>query len=203
MAKKSSLVYLVGVFALAVLFSVMLPGHEAPTLLPPTVTAASPAAWPDLLGTWAGTWTDTVFNVNGPMTIMVWQEGVDFAAAGTIDVSALGLGTLTGAAAGFDDGTTLTVNFSCTDLGNGTLALTQVKSVGNTLASSGAGSGTVTAPLSFGSFLFDCLGTAVAIGGSFHFTSPGSGAGKVQMTKLSVPVQEQSWGSLKAGYRAY
>lgn len=170
--------------------------------IPSSAVAANPAAMPQLEGTWAGTWSDTLYGVGGAMTFTIWAEGNSYAANGTIDATELSpvLGVLSGGATGTDNGATLSGNFTCTDLGNGSVTLTPTKSGAGAEAASATGSGTVTGILNYGPFTLTGTATDTDISGSFDFTNPGGGKGLGQMTKISVPVTQKSWGEVKAGY---
>ena len=169
---------------------------------PSAAVAASPAALPQLEGTWAGTWTDTLYSVGGAMTFVIWAEGNSYAATGTIDVTEIDgvLGVLNGGGTGIDNGSTLTGDFTCTNLGNGSVTLTPVDSGTSAKNANATGFGTVTAPLNFGAFTLTGTAMDTEITGSFDFTNPGGGKGVAQMTKTSVPVTVKSWGEVKAGY---
>ncbi|MCB1182902.1 hypothetical protein KDM41_05675 [bacterium] len=197
MTIRQPAIYVICLFAAAGLFG-MGSGPGAPGDPAPAV-AAAPADLPPLTGTWAGSWSDTVYNVSGALQILIWAEGNAYAATGTIDVSQISapLGVLAGGATGTDNGSTLEVAFGCTNLGNGTVTLTPTGQPGEATAS---GAGTVTAPLWFGAFTLTGTASGNELTGSFDFTSPGGGKGIASLTKASVGVESASWGSVKAAY---
>ena len=185
-------VYLVVVFLVA---AGIAHHHGVPNSVSPatagTVVRVGPV--PDLMGSWQGTWSDTVYSVNGAMTLQISLSGNDYTATGTIDVSQIdpSLGTLSGSASGTLNGDLLDFTFSCTDLGNGT---------GSFDGGDASGSGSVTAPLNFGAFTFTGTATDTEINGTFDFTSPTGGAGIAQLSK-GVPVSNDGWGEIKSLYR--
>lgn len=203
MRTKYPLLYMLVLFAAAGLLALTGADENGPTFDPSPALATSPLAIPMLEGTWSGSWTDTVFAVGGPMTFVIWAEGSDYVANGTIDVSSIGsaLGVLNGTATGLDSGASLDVTFDCTELGNGSVVLMPVKSASGTLNATGSGTGNVTGILNFGPFTLTGTASDTDITGSFEFTSPGGGKGIAQMTKSSVAVENKSWGSVKAKYR--
>lgn len=149
----------------------------------------------DLAGTWAGTWHDTVFHVERPMSWQILVDDTFFIANGTIDLSNFGMGDNAGSAVGTISGRTagdtLQFTFEAPGVGSG----------GGVIAgTAGGGTGNVTPPLNFGGFSF--LGTVsdTVMRGTFMYFTPGSGAGTVRMTK-DTPVDASSWGKLKARYR--
>ena len=151
---------------------------------------------PDIVGTWAGTWEDTVYMVSGPMTWTITLDQSDYWGSGSIDLSVLGfgLGNQEGGGTGsITRGDRQSVPFSyyadLVGLGDGVLT-------GNSVA----GNGVVNAPLDFGYFTFTGTITDTAAIGRFFFASPTGGAGRVTMTK-DTPVESTTWGSIKAGYR--
>ncbi len=203
MRTKYPLIYMIVLFSVAGLLALAGNGDNGPTLNPSPALAANPTMLPLLEGTWAGSWSDTVFNVGGAMTFVIWAEGSNYAATGTIDVTSISpaLGVLTGGAIGLDSGASLDVTFNCTELGNGTVVLTPVKSANGIMSASGSGSGNVTGALNFGPFTMNGSASDTDLSGSFDFTSPGGGKGVAEMTKTSVAVEPASWGSVKAKYR--
>ena len=204
MRQKFPLIYVVSLFLAAALvasvgMSEKTPQSSLSQFFLSNAVANSPAELPFLEGTWAGTWTDTVFNVTGDMTFVIWAEGADYAATGSIDVAEIGfgLGVLNGGGTGVNNGGALDISFSCANLGDGTLVLTPVKDVAGSATATGAG--TVTAPMNFGAFTLLGSATDTNIEGSFEFA--GGGRGLATMTKTSVAVESQSWGNVKATYR--
>ncbi len=125
------------------------------------------------------------------MALDIQINGDTWTATGSIDLAALGLGTLTGMAPGTMSGNTLMFTFSATDLGSGSGTLTDT---------SVSGTGTVGPPLGFGDFTFTGTIGDSSLDGIFDFTSPTGGAGTAHLTR-SVGNVERSWGELKADYR--
>ena len=169
---------------------------------PTTASAAVPLTLPDLVGQWSGTWVDTVYSVGGAITFDILRDGDSWFASGTIDVTAIApfLGVLPGSAQATLSGNTISGQFACTDLGNGSFTLTEIPpGRGTAQIASATGSGTVTAPLSFGPFTFTGSVTDGTLGGSFDFTNPGGGKGVAAMTK-STAVRRASWGAMKSAY---
>ena len=105
--------------------------------------AAVPAELPILEGTWEGSWTDTLYNVTGSMTIEISVDGTDYFASGTIDVSEInaGLGTLSGSGSGSTDGATFSGTFDCASLGSGTATIGGAFKIGDKVQAVGSGSG--------------------------------------------------------------
>ncbi len=197
-----SLLYVVVLFVVVGFLPALENDNGSPTFSLQTATASKPAVFPDLQGTWSGTWTDTLYSVTGAVTFVIWHEGADYEATGSIDLSALGAGVLGGTASATDNGTTLDVTFTCTNLGNGTVALNSVNNAAAKLTASGTGSGSVSGgALEFGAFTLTGTASETEITGSFDFTSPGGGKGIATMTRASVPVETESWGSVKAAFR--
>ncbi|MFH1842326.1 MAG: hypothetical protein ABIF77_03905 [bacterium] len=146
---------------------------------------------PDLVGSWTGTWHDTVYDVVGALTCVIEVDGYDLLAAGTIDLSYFGLGTQTGTATGLPVGNSMNFTFSANNVGDGSGTLTD---------GTGTGSGNVTAPLMYGAFDYWGTATSSRISGIFEFTESADGAGKVELTK-QVPTQNSSWGEVKDLYQ--
>jgi hypothetical protein len=73
----------------------------------------------DILGTWTGTWTDTVFNVGGSLDFEITEDAGTYSATGDIGLQVLGLGVESGTATGVVAGNTLSFNFSSGTVGNG------------------------------------------------------------------------------------
>lgn len=176
---------------------------EAPT--PMTIApafAAEPADLPPLEGTWEGSWTDTLYNVTGSMTLTISKDGDDYFANGTIDVTEIDptLGLLSGSAQGTSDGTTITGTFECANLGSGTASIGGALKAGGKVAADGSGSGSVGAPLFFGPFVFSGTVQDGIMWGIFDFTNPGGGEGRAVLTNDALPTSSKTWGGLKAGY---
>lgn len=177
---------------------------EAPTPLVVTpALAAIPADIPLLEGTWEGSWTDTLYNVTGNMTIEVSVDGNEYFATGSIDVTEIdaGLGTLNGNASGTYDGAVLTGSFNCTNLGSGTASIGGAFKTEGKIQAGGSGSGSVGAPLFFGPFEFSGTVAEGVIWGTFDFTNPTGGEGKAVLRNDALPTARRNWGSLKSEYR--
>lgn len=150
---------------------------------------------PNIVGTWTGTWNDTVFFVERGLDWEITQNGQDVSGTGTIEMDYFGMGdksgTGTGAITGGSPRTTLSFTFECADVGNGS---------GSIIAGgTGSGTGTVTAPLDFGDFTFQGTVTENTMRGTFDFVTA-AGAGTVFMTK-TTPVEPASWGEIKVRFR--
>ena len=151
---------------------------------------------PDLVGTWVGTWEDTIYVwASGAMTWQISRDGSDLTASGTIDFSSFGMGLLPGTAEGsitsaFADNT-LEFTFQAVGIGSG---------AGTVTGSSGSGTGTVIPPLDFGDFTFEGTVGEDVISGTFDFTSPTGGAGRASLTR-QVATEPSTWGDIKALYR--
>lgn len=184
-----SLLLFAGAFVLSVATSPDLrvaPARASATLQPEAV--------PELVGSWEGSWTDTRYNVSGPMNMEITLDGDTYNAVGTIDVTEASGGILReliGTATGTLSGNSMAFTFECTDLGSGEGSFT------DGLAS---GTGVVTAPLNFGAFEFsgDVIGGEMT--GTFDFTDPNGGNGTASLSR-SVPVEDTSWSELKSDYR--
>jgi hypothetical protein len=151
----------------------------------------SPHVLPSLAGEWVGSWADTVYSVEGAMTMSITQNGSSMSGTGTINLTLLGLGVMNGTATGTISGDVLSFSFSAASVGDGSGMLN---------GTSGSGTGTVTAPLSFGGFTFTGTASNVLITGIFDYTSPTGGAGPVALQK-TTPVTPSTWGSIKETYR--
>jgi len=187
------LIYMAALLTAAALLASLVPDGGAVAPLQAFPVANRPV--PDLVGSWAGSWQDTVYMVSGDLSWEITQNASDLSGSGTIDLSVLGLGVRSGTAAGSLGGggraNTLTFTFEAESVGNGS---------GTVVDATGSGTGTVTAPLSFGEFTFTGTLTDDEIEGTFDFTSPTGGAGRATLLK-DTPVQAATWGSVKAGYR--
>ena len=171
---------------------------EAPTPREP-MSAAAAAVLPDLEGDWAGQWYDTTFDVPGPMTMSVMVAGADVTAAGTMDLTGVGLGnsepfTLTGTISGN------TLNFTVAFDAMSALTATGSGTVNDAGTDNLTGDGDVGLPLNFGTFNFTCTVTASTIDGTFGGYGSG-GAGTIALTKSS-PVEPSTWTETKAAYRS-
>ncbi len=142
---------------------------------------------PDLSGSWAGTWEDTLYFVDGGLTCTITVDGNTWSAVGQIDLTALGIGWQDGTATGTLDGNELTFTFTAAMVGNGGGAVNPTN---------GSGTGTVTAPLDFGSFTFTGTVSASEIAGTFDFDSIGGGEGVVSLSP-GVANEALSWGDVK------
>jgi len=188
----STTTYLAALFALAAMLSLAVADPSDTTAPAPAGTTARVV--PDLSGSWTGTWEDTVYFVQGDLEMTVTASGADWSAVGTIDLTNIGMpgvGVMTGTAVGTLSGNTLTFTFDAVDVGAGSGSLTD---------GAGQGSGSVTAPLSFGAFTFTGSVTSSSITGAFDFTSPTGGAGEVAMTR-AVSATPTSWSALKSSWR--
>ena len=149
---------------------------------------------PDLVGTWVGTWEDTIYDASGAMNWTITQNGVDVDGSGDIDFSYFGMGVREGGGAGgivSARAETLEFTFDGDGVGNG---------IGNVVGNACSGTGTVTSPLEYGGFTFQGTVTNLGAEGRFFFLSPTGGAGRVTMTN-TTPVESTTWGTIKAGYR--
>ena len=184
------------VIALLVVAGVLaVAGHDATVQFPVYPAPATREPLPDMTGTWTGTWNDTVFLVERPMSWEITQWPTDLSANGMIDMTYFAMGEVFGSAWGMitrgSRGDTLAFSFEAFTVGSGS------GTIAGTVAS---GIGTVTAPLDFGDFTFQATVSETIMRGTFVYLTPGSGAGKVLMTK-NTPVEASSWGKLKARYR--
>ncbi len=185
-------IYAVCLLAAAVLLGFVWPdspvqAHSAPGATPPLEI-------PNIAGNWEGTWADTIYVwATGALTCTILQDGSDFTATGTIDMSVFGMGVVAGTGEGTvtrdGDRATLDFTFSASGIGTGVGALAD---------GSGTGTGT-TVPMGFGPFTFEGTATSGAIDGTFDFTDPGGGAGTVHMLK-DTPVEPLTWGAIKGRY---
>jgi hypothetical protein len=123
-----------------------------------------------LVGTWSGTWDDTIFIVSGTLDITITQSSPDLDATGTIGLSSVGLGDETGTGSGTVSGDTVTFTFNSPTVGSGNGTVT-----GNSIS----GSGTVGGALMFGDFTFSGTISGDTISGTFDFTSGGAGTASV------------------------
>jgi hypothetical protein len=131
-----------------------------------------------LAGSWSGEWYDRFFSIGGPMSATITQSGSSLEGTGSINLSSIsysGIGVETGSAEGVvgSSGTTVTFTYSAGNVGTGG---------GSINGTDITGSGTVGAPMNFGTFTFS--GTIDASGdvirGEFDFTSGGLGTAEVR-----------------------
>lgn len=141
----------------------------------PTDPGVQPSSFAFLAGTWAGTWTDTRYNVSGSLQATFTVNGSIVTATGVIGLGVFGLGDEPGSGSGTESGQTLDFTFSAATVGSGSGSLST--------AGTGSGTGTVTGALNFGAFTFTGAVTASAIDGTFDFTSPTGGNGVATLTK--------------------
>ena len=170
------------------------PTGGAPAQAEPS--SSSTAALPNIVGSWTGTWKDTIYMGLEEEYVMTWQitqVREEYCATGIIDFSYFGMGPVLGTAAGTVTGTfradTLHLTFEGPGIGSG---------AGTVTGGVGIGTGTVGLPLNFGAFTFQGTVTETLIRGTFDFTTGGSGWAR--MGKVS-PVERASWGAIKARYR--
>lgn len=193
--KGNALLYLLGLFVLA--GSLALGGSEPPARERPQREArgGSDRETPNLLGTWVGTWTDTIFDFSGEVSMEVHstRDGV-FAATGEIDLSSLSVfgdvGVEDGSAEGDVVDGVIDFSFSAANVGNG---------AGTCEGNEGWGTGTVIAPLSFGNFTYEGFVSEMMITGIFDFNA--GGAGRVTLYNVT-PAAERSWSEVKAEFRS-
>ncbi len=185
-------IYTVALFVLALGLSTGSTSHLQP-LPARAITVVGPSVLPDLSGNWQGTWSDTRYGVSGAMSLAIAISGSDYTATGTIDISQIDplLGQISGTASGTIVGNTMTFSFSATDLGTGTGTFTD---------GAVSGSGTVSAPLSFGDFEFSGTVTAGQMNGTFNFLAPTGGNGVATLSR-TVANEDVNWGEFKADYR--
>lgn len=152
---------------------------------------------PDLVGTWVGTWEDTIYvGAGGAMTWEISRNGAEYSASGTIDFSYFAMGLMSGTAEGTVVSTfadhELEFTFEAAGIGSG---------AGTVSGGSGSGTGSVGIPLSFGDFTFEGTVGEGIISGRFDFTSPTGGAGRASLTK-QVATEPSTWGDIKALYKS-
>jgi hypothetical protein len=154
-------------------------------------TPASPDSIPDLVGTWTGTWQDTIYvGAGGDLSWEISQDGPDFSASGIIDFSYFGMGSVPGTATGTITRETLEFTFEAPAAGSGAGVITD---------DAVSGTGMMIVP-AFGPFTFEGMLTDDTIRGTFDFTNPGGGAGRAVLTK-ETPVERASWGEVKSRFR--
>lgn len=168
MKKRTVVGYLACVFAGAGLLAYLGCGGSSPGS-----TGCTTCPLPSLAGSWAGTWTDTRYNVTGPITATLQQTATSFSSTGTIDLTSLGLGSQNGTATGTISGNALVFTFTSGAVGSGSGTLT---------GTAGSGTGNVTA-MNFGGFTFTGTVSDTIIDGTFNFTSPTGGRGTIHLTK--------------------
>lgn len=169
--KSSLLILFMMVVAILVTFSAMTGCNDSSD---DGITGSGGGSLPSLSGTWAGTWTDTRYNVSGNLSATFAVNGSTVNATGTIDLSSLGLGNETGTGTGTIAGDTLTFNFSAATVGTGR---------GTVIGKDASGTGNVTGVLNFGAFTFSGTATDNVISGIFDFTSPSGGNGVARLTR--------------------
>lgn len=129
---------------------------------------------PVLTGKWSGTWTDTKFNMTGTISVVFTVNGSNITAAGTIGLSAFGLGSIPWTGTGNADETTITFSFSGANFVNGTGVVT---------GRDASGSGSIAGLLNFGAFTFTGTVGDSKISGNFDFTNPAGGEGEITLDK--------------------
>jgi hypothetical protein len=180
-------IYVVGLLVVAAAFA-FTGTDEAPRAFGGPVSAA-PDSIPDLVGSWAGTWQDTIFTwASGDISWEISQDGSSFTASGSIDFECFGLGSVPGTASGTITRETMDFTFEAPASGSGAGVITDG-------AVSGTGNMVVPA---FGPFTFEGTLTDDTIRGTFDFA--GGGAGKAVLTK-ETPVEPTSWGQIKSRFR--
>ena len=187
-------IYVLGLLVLAGILALWGPDGGVPAQAEPAAPVG--ARLPDIVGSWTGTWKDTIYM--GPeeeyaMTWQISQVREEYCATGIIDFTYFGMGFIPGTAAGAVTGTfradTLHLTFEGPGIGTGAGAVT---------GGVGTGAGTVGFPLEFGAFTFQGTVTDTTIRGTFDF--PTGGSGWARMGKVT-PVERASWGGIKARYR--
>ena len=128
-----------------------------------------------LAGNWAGTWTDTRYNVSGTLQATFTVNGTTVNATGVIGLASLGLGNEPGTGTGTISGQALNFTFTAATVGSGSGVLAG--------GGQGTGSGTVAGVLNFGPFTFSGTAAKTTISGTFQFTSPTGGNGVASLTK--------------------
>jgi hypothetical protein len=200
MKVRYPLAYLSALFVVAAVLSSSAKPRASAWIAPAPAGASSFQPLPDIVGTWAGTWADTVYFVAGNLNITINRDGDSYFATGTIDVSAINptLGILSGTANATGTESMLSGTFSCPNLGSGTVQIVAPLGFGDYAMASG--SGTVGAPLSFGPFTFagDVI-TGIMVGG-FDFTNPSGGKGIAALTQIPDAVAPATWSEVKAKY---
>lgn len=200
MKVRLPLVYLIAIFALATCLalvtrpSVVKPAHAAPSAV---------GLFPDLEGTWEGSWADTVFFVAGAITFEVTRDGDAYFGEGSIDVTLIDpkVGVVGGSGSGSLSLGVLSGSFSAASLGSGTVTVTAVTGRGEVQAEA-TGSGSVSGgAFEFGPFEFEGTVTEGFMAGRFSFTNEGAGAGVAALTKTSTPTDTRSWSDLKGRHR--
>lgn len=182
-------VFVVGLLVVAAAFALTGQGDASRAISRSSPSAAD--SIPDIVGTWTGTWQDTVFpDASGDLAWEITQNGSFFSASGSIDLSYFGLGSVQGTATGSITRELLVFSFEAPTVGSGSGSIT------DDLVS---GAGAVLMP-PIGSFTFEGTLTDDTINAGFNFTNPGSGAGTAILTK-ETPVEPASWGQVKSRFR--
>lgn len=159
-----------------VLLGLVMPGCGSSSSSSSGTSNSNTVSTHSLVGTWEGTWTDTVFDVSGAISVTISQSESSLSGTGTINLESLGLGDESGTASGTIDGEIVTFTFSAATVGSG----------GGTISgSSVSGSGTVTGALNYGPFTFSATVSGDTITGTFDFTDPSGGAGTATLTRQS------------------
>jgi hypothetical protein len=189
-------VYVLGLLLVAGVIALL--GHDGGGPARAEQTAPSSATLPNIVGSWAGTWKDTIYMGLEEEYFMTWQitqVREEYCATGIIDFSYFfGMGPTVGSAAGTVTGAlradTLHFTFEAGGLGGGS---------GTVTGGVGTGSGTniLVFPIDF---TFQGTVTETLIRGTFDFPDPG-GSGWARMGKVQTPVERASWGEIKARYR--
>ncbi|MFH1825758.1 MAG: hypothetical protein ABH823_00500 [bacterium] len=135
-----------------------------------STTGVGPTA---LVGTWSGSWTDTLYQVTGSLEATISLEGSSLSGTGGIDLTdpTFSLGVETGLATAEISGASAIFTFNSGTVGSGLGTIT-----GNTIVGTGE-----AGPLGFSDFSF--IGTFEAdgntINATFAFNSGGYGTAEV------------------------
>lgn len=121
-----------------------------------------------LVGSWSGTWEDTVYSVDGPMNMTVTETGEGFSGSGNLTLLSV---EHSATVSGTVSGDTLNFTFESATIGSGSGTV-----VGNEV--SGSGSASV---LGYGPFTFSGTVDGNTITGSFDFTDATGGEGTVSV----------------------
>lgn len=148
----------------------------------------------DLLGSWSGTWNDTIYSVGGSLSFDITADAGVYHATGDIGLETLGLGVESGTASGNEQLGALVFSFSSATVGSGDGSI-------NALTGITTGSGSVIAAIGFGAFVFQGSVSGDIMSGLFDFTSPTGGAGVAILTRTGTAVEQQPWSDVKLRYR--